>query len=127
VGFVVGNVESQSKQRRREDLPLSVGLQRERATTAERSVKKEIERAQVRKLESLHVARDHVSKVLSDPLARLMPRQNVVPFRTQRDDPDVCRVALVPRAGVRDVEKPDDHTRISTVARTTLRSISAGQ
>ena len=59
------------------------------------------------------------SKCSRDALAREISLEHRVPLGFERDQADVGRVALVARAGVRDVEKSHLHESTSTFVRTT--------
>ena len=125
--LVVRHLDLESQERRRKDLSLRIGLERQRPSAVERAVQKEIERVQVRQFKAFDRARDHSAEVLRHVLHCQLTDEHWIPFRPQRDDADVCRVALIARARVSESQELDFHAMISTAGLTTVLSISAGQ
>src|SRR3954468_18317905 len=93
--LAVGDVDYEAKQRRRKDLALRVGLERQRSAAVEGAVQQEIERFEIRKLESLDRTRDDAPKVLFDALECEIFHEHWIPLRPERDDTDVRGIALV--------------------------------
>src|SRR5688500_2116345 len=119
--------ERHAQERRRPDLPLRIGFQRQRASAVQRSVEKKVQRIQMPQLESLDFPFDHSSEVSRDILAGDELLEDLVPPRLQRDDADVGGIALDARPRVRDIDETHLHVTIATFVRTTVLSTSAGQ
>jgi len=63
-------------------------------------MQKKVQRAQIRQLESFNVTGDHVLEMLFHALSRNFARKQRKPFRFERDQPDIRRIALVAGTGV---------------------------
>ncbi len=89
-------------------------------------MQQEIQRAEIRQLEALHLAQANSREMFLDALGRHFPHQDRIIFGLARDDADVGRIAFVAGAGVRQFDQFSfGHTVTSGV--TSLFGISAGQ
>src|SRR5689334_16231598 len=84
----VGEFDLHAQERGREGLALRVGHQGERAAAAERFVQKEVERAEVRKLEALDTATDQTAEVFLDARGRDLARKQRIELFAQGDEAD---------------------------------------
>src|SRR5256884_3757958 len=98
-------------------------------------MQQEVQSIQIRQLEALHRAWDHALKMPRNTCRRHLFRQDRVELRFTRDEADICRIALVARSRVGDVQQAHGSrprsllhaSRISTDGSTICLSINAGQ
>jgi hypothetical protein len=96
-----------AQQSGREHFALRVGLERQRAAPTQGAVQQEVQCPKVGQLESLDRAGDHALEMARHPGGGDLAPQDVIVLRSQGDQADVGRVALVSAPGVSHVTELD--------------------
>jgi hypothetical protein len=98
---VVSNINFHSQERSRKRLPLGIGHQRKRAASAKAFVQQKIEGAEVRQLKSFDIAFADAGEMVFHSVSGHFAHKDRIKLIAQGDQPDVCGVAFITRARVR--------------------------